>query len=89
MNYSLEEKVQRKHNFVVVDEIDSILIDEARTPLIISGPTNHKSVNYVKANEIAQKLVRGEKIEAKKPEESDKYTGDYTVDEKNKVVIPD
>ncbi len=87
MNYSLEEKVQRKHNFVVVDEIDSILIDEARTPLIISGPTKHKSVNYLKANEIAQKLQKGEKIEAKRPDESDKYTGDYTVDEKNKVVI--
>ena len=87
MNYSLEDKVQRKHNFVVVDEIDSILIDEARTPLIISGPTKHKSVNYLKANEIAQKLQKGEKIEAKKPDESDKYTGDYTVDEKNKVVI--
>jgi preprotein translocase subunit SecA len=87
MNYSFDEKVQRKHSFVVVDEIDSILIDEARTPLIISGPTKHKSVNYLKANEIALKLNRGEKIEATKPEENDKYTGDFTVDEKNKAVI--
>ena len=87
MNYSLDEKVQRGHNFVIVDEVDSILIDEARTPLIISGPTNHKSVNYVKANEISLKLERGERIEATRPDETDQVTGDYTVDEKNKVVL--
>ena len=63
MNYDINEKVQRKHNFVIVDEVDSILIDEARTPLIISGPTNHKNSNYVRANEIALKLERGELIE--------------------------
>lgn len=87
MHYSLEEKVQRKHNFVIVDEVDSILIDEARTPLIISGPTNHKSTDYVKANQVARALVKGEKIEATKPDELDKVSGDYTVDEKNKVVL--
>ena len=42
MVYDLKDKVQRGHHFVIVDEVDSILIDEARTPLIISGPTNHK-----------------------------------------------
>ena len=87
MNYSLEEKVQGSHNFVVVDEIDSILIDEARTPLIISGPTNHKSTDYVKANKIALSLEKGEKTEATKPDESDKVTGHFIVDEKNKGVL--
>ncbi|MEA3498806.1 MAG: preprotein translocase subunit SecA [Campylobacterota bacterium] len=87
MHYSLEEKVQGNHNFVVVDEIDSILIDEARTPLIISGPTNHKSTDYVKANKIAQSLEKGEKTEAKRADENDTFTGDYIVDEKNKGVV--
>ena len=87
MHYSLEEKVQREHNFVIVDEVDSILIDEARTPLIISGPTNHKSENYVQANEIAQKLEKGTRTEAANPTEDAVTTGDFTVDEKNKVVL--
>jgi len=87
MQYSLEEQVQRNYHFVIVDEVDSILIDEARTPLIISGPTSHKSADYAKANEIANKLDRGEKIEATSPEEQDKMTGDFIVDEKNKVVL--
>jgi len=87
MHYSLEEKVQGNHNFVVVDEIDSILIDEARTPLIISGPTNRKSADYVKANQVALSLEKGEKTPAKRADESDKVTGDFTVDEKNKSVL--
>ena len=87
MHYSLEEKVQRNHNFVVVDEIDSILIDEARTPLIISGPTNHKGTDYAKANRIALTLEKGERREATKADEQETVTGDYTVDEKNKVVL--
>ena len=87
MNYDIEEKVQREHSFVIVDEVDSILIDEARTPLIISGPTNHKNSNYVKANEIALKLERGESIEPKKADEKVITTGDYVVDEKNKAVL--
>ncbi len=87
MNYSLEEKVQRGHNFVIVDEVDSILIDEARTPLIISGPTNRKSLNYIKANEIALKLEKGELIEPKKPDEKPITTGDFIVDEKNRTVV--
>ena len=87
MHYSLEEKVQGEHNFVVVDEIDSILIDEARTPLIISGPTNRKSADYVKANQVALQLEKGEKEEAKRADEQDKVTGDFIVDEKNKSVL--
>ena len=87
MHYSLEEKVQRNYNFVIVDEVDSILIDEARTPLIISGPTDHKSTNYLKANEVALALSKGLKIEAKKADEEEKITGDYIVDEKNKSVL--
>ena len=87
MHYDIEEKVQREHNFVIVDEVDSILIDEARTPLIISGPTNHKSDNYLKANEIALKLEKGERIEPTRPDESVRTTGDFTVDEKNKAVL--
>ncbi|WP_298751132.1 preprotein translocase subunit SecA [uncultured Arcobacter sp.] len=87
MNYDLEECVQRQHHFVIVDEVDSILIDEARTPLIISGPSNRKSSDYAKANEIAQKLERGEKIEPKKADEQAITTGDFIVDEKSKSVL--
>src|SRR5574344_2042337 len=87
MVYDLKDKVQRGHNFVIVDEVDSILIDEARTPLIISGPTNHKNSNYVKANEIALKLVRGEMIEPKNPADKPITTGDFIVDEKNRSVV--
>ena len=87
MHYDLEEKVQREHNFVIVDEVDSILIDEARTPLIISGPTNHKSADYAKSNQIALSLEKGELIEPKSAEEKPYSTGDFTVDEKNKSVL--
>ncbi len=87
MNYDINEKVQREHNFVIVDEVDSILIDEARTPLIISGPTNHKNSNYVRANEIALKLERGELIEPTNPSEKPTTTGDFIVDEKNRAVL--
>ena len=87
MNYDINEKVQRDHHFVIVDEVDSILIDEARTPLIISGPTNHKNSNYVRANEIALHLEKGELIEPKKADEKPITTGDFIVDEKNKSVL--
>ena len=86
MVYDLKDKVQRGHHFVIVDEVDSILIDEARTPLIISGPTNHKNSNYVKANEIALKLVRGELIEPKNASDKPTTTGHFIVDEKNRAV---
>jgi preprotein translocase subunit SecA len=87
MNYDINEKVQREHNFVIVDEVDSILIDEARTPLIISGPTNHKSSDYLRANEIALQLEKGQIIEPKNSSEKPTTTGDFTVDEKNKSVM--
>ena len=87
MVYDLKDKVQRGHYFAIVDEVDSILIDEARTPLIISGPTNHKSENYIKANEIAKKLEKGEYIEPKSADETAQTTGDFYVDEKNKSVL--
>ncbi len=87
MNYDINEKVQRNHSFVIVDEVDSILIDEARTPLIISGPTNQKNSNYANANRIALSLEKGELIEPKSPDEKVITTGDYTVDEKNKAVL--
>lgn len=84
MKFRLEDKVQRGHNFVIVDEVDSILIDEARTPLIISGPTNHTLDGYTKANEVALQLKKGKASE--NPDE--KPTGDFVVDEKNRTVVP-
>jgi len=72
MSYSKEQMVQRGHNFVIVDEVDSILIDEARTPLIISGPTNRNMQDYLKANQIALELTKEK---------------DFTVDEKDKVIL--
>ena len=65
--------------------MDSILIDEARTPLIISGPSEESTDKYFKVNRIIPKLMRGEEIEGKEPGE--KYTtGDYTVDEKHRTA---
>ncbi|MBZ5603825.1 MAG: preprotein translocase subunit SecA [Acidobacteriia bacterium] len=72
-------------NFAIVDEVDSILIDEARTPLIISGPSEESTDKYYKINRIIPRLIRGEVIEGKEP--GQKYTtGDYTVDEKHRSV---
>lgn len=87
MNYDISEKVQREHNFVIVDEVDSILIDEARTPLIISGPTNKKNSDYDRAHKIALKLEKGILIEPKNASEKPSTTGDFIVDEKNKSVM--
>ena len=87
MNYDIEEKVQREHHFVIVDEVDSILIDEARTPLIISGAMKQSNADYKKANTISLKLEKGEIIEPKSADEKAYSTGDFTVDEKNKVVL--
>jgi preprotein translocase subunit SecA len=85
MKFRLEDCVQRGHNFAIVDEVDSILIDEARTPLIISGPSEESTDKYYRVNRIIPKLIRGEVIEGKEPGE--KYTtGDYTVDEKHRSV---
>ncbi|MCW8874950.1 MAG: preprotein translocase subunit SecA, partial [Gammaproteobacteria bacterium] len=83
MAFSIEEKVQRELNAAVVDEVDSILIDEARTPLIISGPTDDNSTLYAKMNEIVPRLVRQA---PKENEEDEGGPGDYSVDEKQKQV---
>jgi preprotein translocase subunit SecA len=85
MKFRLESCVQREHNFAIVDEVDSILIDEARTPLIISGPSEESTDKYYRINGIIPKLVRGEVIEGKEPGEK-YFTGDYTVDEKQRSV---
>ena len=83
MKFQLVNCAQRGHNFAIVDEVDSILIDEARTPLIISGPSEESTDKYYKANKIIPHLIRGEVIEGKEPGE--KYTtGDYTVEEKHR-----
>ena len=86
MKTRAEEKVQRDHYYAIVDEVDSILIDEARTPLIISGPVQRDTVHYVQANEIALQMVKGEKVETKAGE-PEQTTGDFYVDEKNRQVI--
>lgn len=83
MKFELKDKAQREHNFVIVDEVDSILIDEARTPLIISGPTNKTLDGYIKANEVAKQLKRGEAP----ANLQGKSTGDFTVDEKNRTIM--
>lgn len=72
MSYSRQNMVQRGHNFVIVDEVDSILIDEARTPLIISGPTNRTLKDFKDANRIALALVKDEH---------------FSVDEKDRTVL--
>jgi preprotein translocase subunit SecA len=83
MKFRLEDCVQRPFNYAIVDEVDSILIDEARTPLIISGPSEESTDKYYRVNAIIPRLVRGEVIEGK--ESGEKYTtGDYTVDEKHR-----
>ncbi|MEO7319788.1 MAG: preprotein translocase subunit SecA, partial [Chthoniobacteraceae bacterium] len=85
MKFRLEDCAQRAHNFAIVDEVDSILIDEARTPLIISGPSEESTDKYYKINRIIPKLERGEVHEGKEPGEK-WTTGDFTVDEKHRTV---
>lgn len=77
MAWTMDELVQRGHNFAIVDEVDSILIDEARTPLIISGPADAATKWYVEFSKIAKMLKRGE---------LDSGDGDYEVDEKKRTV---
>ncbi|WP_304478171.1 preprotein translocase subunit SecA [uncultured Helicobacter sp.] len=72
MKYDLTQRVQREHYFVIIDEVDSILIDEARTPLIISGPVNRTLEHYQLANSVAQKLQN---------------EVDFNIDEKNRVIL--
>src|SRR6266849_2120894 len=85
MKFRLEDCAQRSHNYAIVDEVDSILIDEARTPLIISGPSEESTDKYYKINRIIPKLIKGEVHEGKEPGEK-WTTGDYTVDEKHRSV---
>jgi len=85
MKFRLEDYVQREFNFAIVDEVDSILIDEARTPLIIAGPSEESTDKYYRVNRIIPNLERGEVIEGKEPGQS-YTTGDFTVDEKHRSV---
>jgi len=85
MKFQLEDYVQREFNFAIVDEVDSILIDEARTPLIIAGPSEESTDKYYRVNRIIPNLERGEVIEGKEPGQS-YTTGDFTVDEKHRTV---
>ena len=78
MAFSLDQKVQRELNFAIVDEVDSILIDEARTPLIISGPADDSSDLYARVNALVPKLTR---------QEEEDGPGDFTVEEKNKQIF--
>lgn len=72
MTYSREQMVQRGHSYVIVDEVDSILIDEARTPLIISGPTNRTLDNYTRADAVAKAMIKDEH---------------FSVDEKDRLIL--
>jgi preprotein translocase subunit SecA len=85
MKFEIENMVQRGHVYAIVDEVDSILIDEARTPLIISGPSEENTDVYYKCNRVIPHLVKGS-------EEKDKYgnkttTGDYLIDEKSRTAV--
>jgi preprotein translocase subunit SecA len=82
MKIDIQSCVQRDHYFAIVDEVDSILVDEARTPLIISGASDEATDKYYVANEIIPSLVKGEKNE-----ETKVTTGDYLVDEKNHSAV--
>src|SRR5215813_5899330 len=87
MRFSLEDMVQREHTYAIMDEVDSILIDEARTPLIISGPAEGSTERYYKIDRIIPKLKRAATIvEGKLSEIEAQAPGDYIVDEKSKAV---
>jgi preprotein translocase subunit SecA len=83
MKFEIMDCVQRGHYYAIVDEVDSILIDEARTPLIISGPTDQTTDKYAQARRIVPRLVKGEEIEEG---ETKRLTGDYIVDEKQRTI---
>jgi preprotein translocase subunit SecA len=83
MKFEIADQVQRGHHYCIVDEVDSILIDEARTPLIISGPTDQTTDKYVRVNIIIPQLEQGELIETL---ETKTWTGDYVVDEKTRAI---
>ncbi len=85
MKFDLKDCVQRGHNYAIVDEVDSILIDEARTPLIISGASEESTDKYYKVNRIIPKLEMGEEIDGA-PGEAAVLTGDFVVDEKHRNI---
>jgi preprotein translocase subunit SecA len=85
MKFDLKDCVQRVHNYAIVDEVDSILIDEARTPLIISGASEESTDKYDRVNRIIPKLEKGEEVPVP-PGEPKIYTGDFVVDEKHKNI---
>ena len=83
MKFELADQVQRGNYYCIVDEVDSILIDEARTPLIISGPTDQTTDKYTRVNVIIPSLEEGEMTETI---DTKTYTGDYVIDEKARAV---
>ncbi len=83
MKFDIKDCVQRGHYYAIVDEVDSILIDEARTPLIISGPTDQTTDKYQRVKGIIPKLVLGEETETL---EGKTFTGDFVVDEKQRTI---
>jgi len=83
MKFEIKDCVQRGHYYAIVDEVDSILIDEARTPLIISGPTDQTTDKYARVRKIIPALELGEEIESL---EGKTFTGDYVVDEKHRTI---
>ncbi len=90
MKFSLDEYVQRELNYAIVDEVDNILIDEARTPLIISGPAEESTDKYYRIDRIIPRLKRGAVLQgdARQEERAEiEARGDYTVDEKARTVV--
>jgi preprotein translocase subunit SecA len=83
MKFDIKDCVQRGHYFAIVDEVDSILIDEARTPLIISGPTDQTTDKYERVRRIIPSLELGEEVDSL---EGKTFSGDYVVDEKHKTI---
>jgi preprotein translocase subunit SecA len=83
MKFEIKDQVQRGHYYCIVDEVDSILIDEARTPLIISGPTDQTTDKYARVNIIIPELELGELIETV---DTKTWSGDYVVDEKSRAI---
>jgi preprotein translocase subunit SecA len=84
MKFDLRDCVQRGHNYGIVDEVDSILIDEARTPLIISGASEESTDKYYRVNRIIPQLEKGEEIQQSM--EDKVLTGDFVVDEKHRTI---
>ena len=90
MAQRMEDKMQRGFHFCIIDEVDSVLIDEARTPLIVSGNSGKSTKLYIACNELAKQLEKGEVTELSKVDlmagERPEETGDYTVDEEHRIV---